>query len=452
MLCMFASYFYCQSYYRLPILPAEGLVGTARITIDSVSDQSSHFGPSWLLKGTIQSFIPEGTSKSIAHGVPYRLTIPANGKRMRPPAHQSYSVKAKLRMPHSRFYTLSVDKKADWLPIQGSWSLAESRYDFKKAIGDSIRRHVLNTRAANLLVGLVTGEFSDKQTRLSLGRFGLQHILAISGFHFAILAAMLSMALGIVLPLRWQLVTLLAVLAGYCLFLGYGPSIMRAWIAISVALVGQLLTRQPKALNSMGVAMLVIIIIDPLAVQSPAFQLSFLATSAILLLTPPVHTLLTHLWPPRSLSNIVDMSRLDQHGYVILGLCRHSLALTLAVHIATVPVCLWYFEKFPLLSLLYNLFFPFLVSVSMLLLMIGGVLCLFIPALGDLVHSINGSYTHLILNMTFNAPAWMDFTWRIEQPPLALVIGFVTLVTLVGILARQWLAERNEMQAEYTFL
>ena len=71
----------------------------------------------------------------------------------------------------------------------------------------------------------------------------------------------------------------------------------------------------------------------------------------------------------RSLSKITEMHWLDQHAYCLLYYLRQGLALALAVNLVAMPITFFYFQKFPLMSLFYNLFFPFLVSFSMLLLL-----------------------------------------------------------------------------------
>lgn len=431
-----SAYTCCWGYYRTPMPPPQGIEGKALISIQSLSDSQSTFGPTWILKGSLQAFIPEGEPASIARGVPYRMTIPATLDRIKPAANTDYWVTTKLRRSAQGIFHLTPTKEAEWWAVAGSWSLADLRYRAKGYVSRYIHENVTNERSANLLVGLLTGDFSDRQTRLSLGRFGLQHILAISGFHFALLAAVLSMLLSVFLPIRWCSLMVLLSLSLYYLFLGYGPSISRAYITIAVVLLGQLFCRQSRALNSLGIAMLVVLAYDPAASLSPAFQLSFLATAAILLLYQPVNQLLATLWRTRSLSKLVEMSTMDQHGYVLLALTRQALALSLAVHLVTVPVSLYYFQKFPLLSLIFNVFFPFLISVSILLLIAGAAAHLILPWLSGLLHQLNTLYTKTILNLTFNAPIEWDLLLRTDPPSVWILSFYLSILIAIGIWLR----------------
>lgn len=422
-----AAFSYSSTFYSLPLLPQHGIEGSAVFNIDTISDHESMYGSAWKLKGWLYHF-----ENHRIKNAPFHMTLSKKGLKERPEGSVIYKVdKAKLKQNKDGSYRLSVDKEANWYAVSVPWRLVEWRYHAKRAVSDYIHEHIENVRSAHLLVGLSTGEFHDRQTQLSLGRFGLQHILAISGFHFAILVGILSLALGAVTNGRLGPVLLFSICTLYFLFLGYGPSITRAYLATSTFLLGQILHRPSRALNSLGIALLAILTYDPLSCTSIAFQLSFLATAAILVLVGPADIFLQKLWPKRRLSSIAAMPLLHQHGYLILALFRQALALCLAVHIVITPLCLYYFQQFPLMALLYNIFFPFLISISLLLLLLGIVTQI------PFFHIINSSYTAAVLNMTYNIPLSWDIWIRTEQPSQWLVIALITGVLMYGIKLQQ---------------
>lgn len=427
-----AAFGYTHERHLLPELPATGLEGSAYISIQNISDSSSSFGHGWVYKGTLHSFVPQGETVSIARGVSFRMTIPKKGRTERPSGDTNYIIQSvKIKKTANGNYYLNPGKQAHWFPVNGWLCLAEIRFYVKHAVKRYIQDHIADRRSANLLVGLVTGEFSDQQTRSSLGRFGLQHILAISGFHFAIIVSMLALCFGMLLPRRACCIALLIATTSYYILLGFGPSIMRAYICATIFLLGQLLQRPAKALNSMGIAILAILLYDPLSAASAAFQLSFVATAAILLLFRPMDEFLALLWNRRSLAHISEMPLLDQHGFLILSIFRQALALSLAVHLLTIPICLYYFQKFPVLSLVYNLFFPFLVSLSMLLLIAACATQL------EFLHATNSMLTQTTLNLTFNVPLSWDIMIRTHQPPVWLVVAVTTIIFTTAVYVRQ---------------
>lgn len=432
-LCIgFAFFSYTAVSISAPKLPAQGAIGTATLSIDSMTLAESKYGPIWILKGRLLQFVTE--QGDVIKNVAFRMKLPPMEASELPNPGWSYRVQAKVKIGFSQAYELSVKRDVDWHPTGNSWSLAAWRYMAKTSVKEYITQQITNTQSAQFLSGLTTGEFSDTQIRKALGRFGLQHILAISGFHFAILASLLSAVLCCLLPYRLSAAATLVLLTVYMLFLGYGASIIRAFIAASICQLGMLVERPPSALNSMGVAMLAIMAYDPTAALSPAFQLSFLATGAILLLYPAHLYLVELFWPKRSLEQLVSLSRLDQHGYILLSLFRQAVALSLAVHLVTMPVSLYYFGQFPLLSLIYNLVFPFLVSISLTLLVLGSALHLLLPSVANHLHQLNGWYTQRVLNLTLNAPDSWDLNLSTGAIPGSLVFALCGALFLGGIL------------------
>src|SRR5262249_55475973 len=156
------------------------------------------------------------------------------------------------------------------------------------------------------------------------------------------------------------------------------------------------------------IALLAILLFDPLMAKGIGFQFSFATTAAILLLFSSCDVAMQMIFNKRPLSQITKMDRTNQHGYFLLSTIRQGLALTLAVNLVALPMTLFYFHKFPWMSLIYNLFFPFLVSVSMLLLIIGTLSQLLFSPLGEWVHACNNVYTHYMLNYTYNMPTSVD--------------------------------------------
>ncbi len=56
------------------------------------------------------------------------------------------------------------------------------------------------------------------------------------------------------------------------------------------------------------------------------------------------------------------------------------------------------------MGLVYNLFFPLLMSLSMLLLVAGLLISIIFPWLAIEIHALNEQYTQYLLNFAFNLP------------------------------------------------
>lgn len=145
----------------------------------------------------------------------------------------------------------------------------------------------------------------------------------------------------------------------------------------------------------------------------------------------------------RPLIELTRMDLIQQHGYILLTWLRQALALGIAVNLAVLPLSLYCFHKFPWMSLLYNLFFPFMVSISMVLLLAGLSLSL-IPFAGELIHGFNSAFTRFLLNFTSEAPPFLDLNWRISEFPAGGLIVYLSLLFFTGLLLKLHIEKHDQ--------
>lgn len=448
------TFFYGMHHYKFPPPSQDGFKGIAHISVSSLQTRATHFGTQWAYQGAISHFVPDSATdnESIATNIPYSLSLPRNDLIIRPPANQDYVIHATLKQTNNGQYILKVSPHEPWQPIKGSWSLAEYRYSAKQSVKSYIANNIKNSYSASFLSGLATGEFENRIFSFEFGRFGLQHIMAISGFHFTIIAAILSLFLRFIFTKKRGSLLVIFFLSSYFVFLGCGPSIMRAWIAISIGLGSHLIEKRAYALNSLGIALLVILFIDPLSCVGIGFQFSFLTTAAILILFSGCDFLLEKVLTKRPLSQMIEMNSLNQHGYYILSIFRQGLSLSLAVNLVAMPVMLFYFQKFPWMSLLYNLFFPLLVSISMFLLIVGTFLSLTFPLAAGWIHSFNSGFTQWILNFTFNMPTTLDVYLRVDPIPSWILICYLCVIFVIGIFIKGYMEKEKEQMQDLAYM
>lgn len=432
-------YAYSKSYYQFPdIADGSSVEGTAQITISSLSYKTTHFGKRWVYRGTMK-FLDESEQNYL---LPYAIHLAEKENLQRPTANQSYEVTGKLKKT-GKSYIFSVKNDTPWYPIPKSWNLAEARYHAKMQLSNYVHKHIRYDQAATFLAGIATGDFDDRLMMNEFSRFGLQHIMAISGFHFAIIAGILSFFIRYLLPRHHTTLLMLLLLSGYFFFLGFGPSIMRAWLTITIALIGTLLEKQNSGLNSLGIAIFFILLYDPWLCQNLGFQFSVLTTASILLFSSIGNYACQQFFRKRSLYAILKMDLLNRHGYVISAILREAIALGIAVNVTALPMTLFVFHKFPWLSLVYNLFFPFLVSISMLFLIVGMAVSWLIPPLAELIHNLNSVYTQFSLNFTFQMPPVFDYYVRVSAFPVEWLTVYITLLVFVGIILKHWQEQKS---------
>jgi competence protein ComEC len=441
LLILLATFSYGKVYYQTPSLPPKGVDGVAHLSFSSLSASKTHFAPAWIYQGTLFFFKPDDPSFSEAKNVPYRLILSQTSPN-RPIANSDYVVRGTLKKSPNGGFTFKVKKDAEWHKVEGSWSLAEFRFNKKQEMTSYLESQISHPSTASFLIGMVTGDYDDKILVTEFSRFGLQHILAISGFHFVILAAVLKFLIGFFFSRKITASILIVTLGGYFIFLGCTPAVVRAWITITIFFVGHLFERPSSGINALGAALLLSLLYDPMMCQHLGFQLSFLSTGAILFFYSSTDLALQWLLRKRPLSIASEMNLLNQHGYLLLSYTRQALALTLAVHIVALPVLLYDFNKFPTLSLIYNLFFPFLVSISMLLIIIAFLFAYIIPPLATMIHYINNGYTQWMLGLTYNLPISIDHYIYVSEIPLLVVTLYLALLFILGAYLKKRLKTR----------
>lgn len=432
LLFFLAAFFLGKTFYQFPPIDKEGMDGKTIFSIHSISLKKSLLGKVWKYKGILVDF-DSIDSQYKGKNIPCAISLPRWSPR--PIANQSYFLYGKLKKQESGGYTFTIAKNHPWKPYRKDFSLVEWRYSLKKRVQEYIQSQISNKRSASFLAGMATGEFDDPFLTNAFSRFGLQHIMAISGFHFSILATILHFFLRLFCARKFASIFLIVALTMYFLFLGPSPSVLRAWVSITIALTAEFLEKNPIGLNSLGIALLIVLFFDPIIMANIGFQFSFIVTAAILVFYPLCDFFMQKWIIKRPLSMMVNMNIMDQHFYCLLTFLRQGLSLTLAVHLTALPMTLFYFQKFPVLSLVYNLFFPFMVSISLLFLMIG--LLLDFSPLGIIFHAINGTYTNFLLNFTYNLPKTVDIWWQIKPFSAEILIGYLSFLFLIGIVLRE---------------
>ncbi|MEM6713230.1 MAG: ComEC/Rec2 family competence protein [Pseudomonadota bacterium] len=144
--------------------------------------------------------------------------------------------------------------------------------------------------AAALLVGMREG--ISEETYDALRHAGLAHLLAISGMHMAlvtlsalaIMTALLSIGARQAASSRALLAVVgiaVAVAVAYLMLSGARTSSQRAFIMILISLVALANSRRALTMRAIAVAGFVVLLIEPVSLLSPGFQMSFAATFAL---------------------------------------------------------------------------------------------------------------------------------------------------------------------------
>lgn len=221
---------------------------------------------------------------------------------------------------------------------------------FRSPIRDLLRT-TLPPDQASVLRALILGEKQGipSELREPFYRAGLGHVLVVSGLHVALVAwfafAMLLrlMSSSYRLALQWDIRRLAAVLTclpvvAYACLTGLEISCQRAMIMVLVYLFSVILGKEKETWSTLALAGLLVLALEPLALFSLSFQLSFSAVVGILWLGPPLRRWLSI--PARR--GEVKPSVFQRFYLYFAAL----VAVTLAATVFLLPLTTHYFHRF----------------------------------------------------------------------------------------------------------
>ena len=157
---------------------------------------------------------------------------------------------------------------------------------FRHKIEDQIREAGLDETSMSVVAAMTLGDkrYLDRSLYETFSQTGSAHILALSGLHLGIIFMLLYKVLksryldwireGILLFLIWSFV----------LVVGMPVSAIRAAIMMSIYIVADMFTEQKQPVNSLSLAAIILLVIQPATLFDIGFQLSFTSVFFILIL------------------------------------------------------------------------------------------------------------------------------------------------------------------------
>lgn len=211
-----------------------------------------------------------------------------------------------------------------------------------------------------ILKGIILADRTeiDQEIINHFSKTGLIHILAISGSHMAIIFLMILFVLNPFFSVKYRNIPIyisLAAIWGFAIFIDYGNSVVRSCIMITVYYIMIFLQRKPNLLHSLALAGMIILSIDTQQLFNVGFQLSFLAVFGIFWLYKPITN---HYKPLKNRA---------------IRFILNTFSLSLAAQLTTLPLILFYFHQFSIMSVFINvvsimvsqgfIIFSFIVSI-----------------------------------------------------------------------------------------
>jgi competence protein ComEC len=290
----------------------------------------------------------------------------------------------------------------------------------RRGAADALAR-VLPEPEAGLAAGILIGlrDRVDRDLAAAFTTAGVSHVVAISGWNIAIVAAAVATLAGSLGRRRRSVVTVLAIVAYVC-FAGASASVVRAAMMAGVVLLARESGRAGRAAAALGWAATILLLADPGLIGDAGFQLSSLATAGLIAWATPVTE-----WIDR-----VGRGRVPRW-------LAESLGVSLAAQAATLPVVLVSFGRLAILSPLVNLAVVPLVAPAMAVGLValgsGVIVTMGVPAMLGSVLAAPGWVILRILVGIVQVAASLPFASLNLEAPLDTVAAGLTIVALAAL-------------------
>ncbi len=265
--------------------------------------------------------------------------------------------------------------------IHGSIFLKSGKWQIVSAEVRGISRYALNIRqrliglfkdaglsgnelglASTLVLGYKND--IDSEVKQAYMNAGAMHVLAVSGMHVGIVYMALDLLMIVFGGKRFywlkQLLIILLLWA-YAFITGLSPSVTRATIMFTVVIVGKIFNSDTSVYNSLAFAALCILVYNPSMLFKPSFQLSCVAVTGIVFYQPRIARII----------NVRNKA---------LNYIWQLTSVSIAAQIATLPFCLYYFERTPVYFWMSNIIVSpgatVLIVLAMLLLITSPINCI----------------------------------------------------------------------------
>ncbi len=237
-----------------------------------------------------------------------------------------------------------------------------------------IKKYMLDTINAQLpeeQAGFVSAVLLADKSRLddeSISAFrnsGISHIIAVSGFHLAVITQLMMIFLTFICMGRKRAAAFICTVFVflYMAVVGFTPPVIRAGIMQILFLFGKVISEKADSLNSLGLAALIICFLNPYTAVDVSFLLSFSATLGIILWGGKINSFLKKCIYPNENESTEKFGSVSMIIRILLCGLVSIVSISLSAIVPSAPIILIYFKSFALYTLITNILISTAASV-----------------------------------------------------------------------------------------
>ena len=268
--------------------------------------------------------------------------------------------------------------------------------DFRQQAEQQLHTLHIGEQDFAVIAAMAMGDKSalNQETKEAYSISGTSHILAVSGLHIGIIFQLIILLLGGKRRSKLTIILSTTIVWAYVIFIGFPASAVRAATMLSIYSMVLLSLRPDPTLNTLALAYIIMVLVNPFNIFDIGFQMSFLAVGSILLFYPLFFCLLS------SHSNIIR---------AIWGL----FCVSLAAQIGTLPLIVFYFGRISCYSLITSFI---AIPAATLILYLCVLLFILSPLtyISFLASSIEG-LMQLVMNVLTSITQFINTTFRLTS-------------------------------------
>lgn len=254
----------------------------------------------------------------------------------------------------------------------------------------------------------------SKEIREKFNYTGTSHLLVISGLHIGIIIFSILILLKR-FPYQIRYVLAGIILTSYCYGVGFTPSVLRAYIMGMLYLSAKIFYEEREMKKALMLAFIISSFLNPYAIRSISYQMSYLALVGILFLYPKIKEEIDTF-----------ISEKLKNAKII-----NFLILSFSIQIILIPIFLYYFRVLPLFTFIPNLIVIPLGSIVVQILFIAFLLSfiglgIFLVPLGYYLYKI----LILIIDIFYKIP-FLTLTFYVKISLFLYIFLYVLILLFI---------------------
>ncbi|MCD7823457.1 MAG: ComEC family competence protein [Oscillospiraceae bacterium] len=231
-------------------------------------------------------------------------------------------------------------------PASGIYALYGELRSYKERLTTALCSYV-GLNEGQLLSSMLCGtsESLDTSVRASLNRSGIGHLLAVSGLHVSIVAALVAFFLKLLrAPRPLTFIASESIMALFVVFSGMRISAVRAFIMMTVYLLSFVIKREYDVTAALGVTILIMLAFSPYSVADGSFLLSVSGVFGAAVVGEAV-----------------------SKAFSVRGRFKRAAVTYICVYFCILPVSVFVFDEISLVSVITNLLLTPFCTVALVL-------------------------------------------------------------------------------------